>query len=603
MPATASKDGRWTRLLLPGGRYYLLALAFFVVVFGIIPFSLYAHSGEDWGFPFSELLSIAALGLALYIGFAVLIRLAAGLHARAASAAAIALFCLGVFLLLAHVYAPIQIGPLDGTEIESAEPILYSIVELALLAALILVFVQLRRGRGLSIAASFSVALVPVAIAYAGVLASVGPEGLESAEARPAQAVPAPTTSSSDIDGNIYHIVLDRMQTDAFLHALERASQGEDFQGFELFRNNVSNYISTVPSSASYFTGTLYKAGKFNDWGRAWQKSRGLLAALFERGYQTWMYSALPSWQSKYIDHYQYAVDVYEEESGFANAGLYDLLHIWLASLAPNLLTNEALPLAATLADPIFELATGRLRPLSGVEGLHQSAGVLMLRRLVREETLRASNGVYVYAHAQLPHGPHVLDRDCRYVGRPGKRAEPISPTAGYLVQAECALGLLASFLQELRRLGRYQTATIVIHGDTGDWIRLGKNTDRRGKILDYPQASLLSYVQALLMIKRPHAEGPFRILDTPTQLVDLFPTVLDILDLPPPYEFDGRSVYSIREDEPREAHVGFDPDDLTNGRDFVEVRIEDPSELLRSKLTVLGPATDPATWRAADKR
>lgn len=593
MPATASKDGRWTRLLSPGSRYYLLALSFFVVVFGIIPFSIYAHSGEDWGFPFSKLLSVAAFGLALFLGFAVLIRLVAALHARTASTAAIALFCLGVFLLLAHVYAPIQIAPLDGTEIESAEPTLYSIVELALLAALILVFVQLRRGRGLSIAASFSVALVAVAIAYGGVLASAYPEGLDSAEARPAQAVPAPTTSSSDIDGNIYHIVLDRMQTGAFLHALERASQAEDFQGFELFRNNVSNYISTVPSSASYFTGTLYKAGEFSDWGGAWQQNRGLLAALFERGYQTWMYSALPSWQSKYIDNYQYAVDIYEEESGFANVGLYDLLHIWLASLAPNLLTNEVLPLAATLADPIFELATGRLRPLSGVEGLHQSAGVLMLHRLVREETLRASNGVYVYAHAQLPHGPHVLDRDCRYVGRPGRRAEPIGPKAGYLLQAECALDLVASFLQELRRLDRYQTATIVIHGDTGDWLRLGKTMSRRGKILDYPEANLLSYVQALLMIKRPHAEGPLRILDTPTQLVDLFPTILDILDLPPSYELDGRSVYSIRESERREARVGFDPEDLTNGRNFVEVRIEDQSDLPGSPLAVIGPVVE----------
>lgn len=592
MPATAPENRRWIWLLLPGSRYYLLALVFFVVVFGIIPFSIYAHSGDDWGFPFSELLSVAALGLALFIGFAVLIRLVAALHAHAASTAAIALFCLGVFLLLAHVYAPIQIAPLDGREIESAEPAIYSVVELALLAALILVFVQLRRRRGLSIAASFSVALILVAIAYAGVLASGDREGLEIAEA-PAQTVPTLTTTSSDIDGNIYHIVLDRMQTDAFLYALERASQAEDFQGFELFRKNVSNYISTVPSSASYFTGTLYKAGEFNDWGRAWQKSRGLLATLSERGYQTWMYSALRNWQNKYIDHYQYAVDIYEQESGFANAGLYDLLHIWLASLAPNLLTNEALPLAATLADPTFELVTGRLRPLSGQEGLHQAAGVLMLRRLVREESLRASDRVYVYAHVQLPHGPHVLDRDCRYVGPTGRRAEPIRAKTGYLLQAECALGLVASFLQELRRLGRYQMATIVIHGDTGDWIRLGKIMDRRGKILDYPEANLLSYVQAVLMIKRPHAEGPLRILDTPTQLVDLFPTVLDLLDLQPSYELDGRSVYSIRESERREARVGFDPEDLTNGRNFVEVRIEDQSDLPRSPLTIIGPVVE----------
>jgi hypothetical protein len=596
MPDTASRNGRWTRLLAPGGRYYLLALALFVVVFAIIPFSIYAHSGEDWGFPFSELLSVSALGLALFLVCAVLIRLVARLRPGAASTAAVTLFCLGVFLLLAHVYAPIQVEPLDGTGIESAEPTLYSIIELAFLVALVPVFVQLRRGRGLSVAAAFSVALVVVALGYAGALSGADRGEPAIVEAQSEPAAPMPTTGSSAIEGNVYQIVLDRMQTDAFLHAVKQTGRAEDFQGFELFRKNISNYISTIPSSASYFTGTLYKGGEFKDWGGAWQKGRGLLATLSDSGYQTWMYSAMRSWNNKYIDQYQYAVDIYEQESGFANAGMYDLLQIWLASLAPNPLTNEAMPLAATLADPIFELATGRMRPLSGLEGLHQVAGALLLRRLVGEETLRAPDGVYVYAHAELPHGPHVLDRDCRYVGRPGQRAEPLSPTAGYLLQAECAVDLVGSFLQELRRLDRYQNATIVIHGDTGDWMPLGK-TKRRGKILDYSQASLLSYVQALLMIKRPHAEGPLQALDTPTQLVDLFPTVVDVLDLPPPDEIDGESVYSIREGERRDVRIGFDPEDLTNGRNFVEVRIEDQMDLQNSELTVLGPATDPATW------
>ena len=586
------------RLRAPGSRYYLLALAPFVVVFAIIPFSIYAHSGEDWGFPFSGLLPISALGLALFVVCAVLIRLVAGWRAGAASTTAVVLFCVGVFLLLAHVYAPIQVGPLDGTAIRSAEPTLYSILELAFLAALVPLLVVLRRGRGVSVAAAFSAALVLVALGYAGALATVDREDPATADTGPRDALAMPAAGSSDIEGNVYHVVLDRMQTDAFLHALEQTGLADEFAGFELFRKNISNYIATVPSSASYFTGTLYKGGEFKDWGQAWRKSRGLLATLSDAGYETWMYSALRGWENQYVDRYQYGVDIYEQESGFANAGMYDLLQIWLASLAPNPLTNEAMPLAAALADPIFELATGRMRPLSGLEGLHQVAGVLTLRRLVREEPLRAPSGVYVYAHAALPHGPHVLDGGCQYVGHSGQRAQPISPTAGYLLQAECAVGLVASFLQELKRLDRYQTATIVIHGDTGDWMPLGETRSRRGKILNYSQASLLSYVQALFMIKRPYAEEPLRALDTPTQLVDLFPTVLDILNLPPPADVDGRSVYSIREDEGREVRIGFDPDDLTNGRNFIEVRIEDQSDVQSSALTVLGPATDPATWR-----
>ena len=184
------------------------------------------------------------------------------------------------------------------------------------------------------------------------------------------------------------------------------------------------------------------------------------------------------SWNNKYIDQYQYAVDIYEQESGFANAGMYDLLQIWLASLAPNPLTNEAMPLAAALADPIFELATGRMRPLSGLEGLHQVAGVLMLRRLVaRGDASRAGRRL------RLRPCPSCLTARTSWIGivgtsvEPAIAPEPISATAGYLLQAECALDLVASFLQELRRLDRYQDATIVIHGDTGDWMPLGQTT------------------------------------------------------------------------------------------------------------------------------
>ena len=102
----------------------------------------------------------------------------------------------------------------------------------------------------------------------------------------------------------------------------------------------------------------------------------------------------------------------------------------------------------------------------------------------------------------------------------------------------------------------------------------------------------LLKGVDAALMIKRPHAAGEFRILDTRTQLVDLFPTVMDILGLEPSYQPDGKSVYAIRPDEAREALFAFDPT-KKYGHGFVEVRVDDQTNLRRSPLTVIGPAVD----------
>ncbi|HSA81060.1 MAG TPA: hypothetical protein VLE23_09565, partial [Geminicoccaceae bacterium] len=155
---------RFRQELSPGPIYYCLALAFFVVVFGIIPFSIYAHSGEEWGFPYYQTLYISAIGMTLCLATFLLIRLIALAHVGTAVAIACALFCIGLFLLLAHVYAPIQIGPLDGSEIESDEPLRYTLVEISFLALALVVFFQLRRGRGLLVATMFSLALTLVGV-------------------------------------------------------------------------------------------------------------------------------------------------------------------------------------------------------------------------------------------------------------------------------------------------------------------------------------------------------------------------------------------------------------------------------------------------------
>ena len=590
----------------PGPVYYWLAFAFFVVVFGIIPLSIYAHSGDDWGFPYYQTLYISVLGLTVCLATFIGIRLIALVHVGTAAAVACALFCLGVFLLLAHVYAPIQIGPLDGSEIESEEPLRYTLVEIALLAVSLGAFFQLRRGRGLSIASLFSLALTLVGVGYVGALAFAEREALLATETPAAQEALTPTRGSSEIQGNVYHIVLDAMQTDAFVLALERAARAGSFEGFELFENNVSNYITTVPSSASYLSGSFYKGGDFDVWAREARSSRGLFAALSDRGYQVWMYAPFAYWQSRYIDHFRHNVGIYEEEIGLAPAGLYDLLHIWLASLAPNPLTDEALSDVEGLRDWLFELVTEKPRPLSIQQGLHPYSGAMMLRRLVREEELRAPDGEYVYAHAALPHAPWVFDRDCQYVGNPGAGRRDLGQRReAYLGQAECAVTLAAEFLESLKRLGRYDSSMVVVHADHGQRIRFADGA-RDSRTLDTPDATLLSSVNALLMIKRPHAKGPLEIKETPTQLVDLFPTILDILDLEAAHDPSGKSVYSIRDDEQREARFGFDPA-KKHGHNLVEVRIEDQKDLPNSKLTVLGPAISPATWRGqvdgADRR
>jgi hypothetical protein len=214
-----------------------------------------------------------------------------------------------------------------------------------------------------------------------------------------------------------------------------------------------------------------------------------------------------------------------------------------------------------------------------------------------REEALRGASGQYVYAHAALPHTPFVFDPDCRHVGQPNTRPQPL-PEDPYLQQARCTLRLVVGFLQELRERGRYDDATVIIHADTGLGLgKVGKSPPPPGRsTLGVPDGALLDGIEALLMIKRPHARAALQISEARTQLVDLFPTVLDILDLEPGYAVDGRSVYELPPDAPRDVRFGLDPS-KKYGHNFIEVRVEDPTDLERSRLTVVGPASDPRVW------
>lgn len=571
-----------------GRRYYLLASSPFVALFGLIPATLYAHSGEDWGFPASLLLALAALGLALYGVAALALRLLAAWRPRAAQISSIALFCLGLLALLAHVYAPIQTGALDGSALKSGEPLAYSLIELGLIALLLGVFVLLCRGRGLPVASLFAGLLLLVC---AGYLAAVGPlqaRGPGIAEVRAADL--------AEPEGNVYHIVLDMLDTGALLTVLDRLEAPPDLQGFDLFENNISNYINTIPSSASYLSGTFYHEGKLDDWVRAWRE-RGLFATMRERGYTITMYTPFPQWRDGTIHNFNSLYDVYEQTTGSSNARFYDFLQIWLASLAPNVLTNEALAAAGAFRKAAFTRLTS-VEPLSGADGVGQYASVLTLRQLRAKEENRPDRGQYIYAHALLPHGPEVIDAGCRYKGPPRSKRSPADIRADLLEQAECALGLVMAFLERLKELGRYDTATILLHADTGHWTSLHTgDTADLPMTVGRPNVYLASWARASLAIKRPHADHAPRVLDTPTQLVDLFPTLLDVLDIEPPYPMHGRSVYSPQAAEPREARFGFDPT-RAYGHDILEFRIDDPTNLATTDLTILGPAIDPGLWR-----
>jgi Sulfatase len=612
---------------------HLLLSVTFVAVFALIPFELYFTGREYWSFPQRSLFAIAGWGLAGYLAGCVLLHLVAA-YWRAGVAVGLArgLFCLGLFVLLADLYAPLQATPLDGSELRVTESGRSIAIEAALFLLAGALFVAMMRKRAArTIATVFSVLLLLTAAGYAVVIVLVGEETDDEVVA---EATRRPIT---DLGGNVYHIVLDAMQTDAFLLASEKNRLAQNFSGFTVYRNNMANYLATDLSLPSYFTGTFYHKGDLEEWKTSWP-NRSLFKRLSDENFRTWMYGPKKYWNNRHVDHFVLDLDVYEQEAGLLNGDLADFLQIWVARLAPNILASEALALSRDVRRRVREPSgpTGSEIPITTEDGTKPYAGVLMIRRAIRDEGTRSPRGEYVYVHTLLPHPPFVLDEGCRYDGEQDKTS-----TAAYLAQAECAAKLLVEFFDYLKRLGRYEAATIIVHGDHGaargffsepepgrpsaqqptggdavrfvadndgnpEWLaKAGLNGARWNKFKERvakKSRTLAARARALLMIKPPHAGGELTVSDEPSQLVDIFPTLLDLLGIDPPeHDLHGRSLVRAGETHGRDARFGIIREQYT--KEMIEVRMNNQLDFWSSDLTLIGPAAEPRLWREELRR
>ena len=127
--------------------------------------------------------------------------------------------------------------------------------------------------RGLAIAGVFVGSLWLVGFGY--LLASLWQAERPGAEALLAETNSRSLSSSGScgLKSNVYHIVLDGMATDAVLEVIDGNSWTEKFIGFDLFFNNIANYLITMNSMTSYLTGKFYHSGNLRNGGTPRQKA------------------------------------------------------------------------------------------------------------------------------------------------------------------------------------------------------------------------------------------------------------------------------------------------------------------------------------------
>ena len=105
---------------------------------------------------------------------------------------------------------------------------------------------------------------------------------------------------------------------------------------------------------------------------------------------------------------------------------------------------------------------------------------------------------------------------------------------------AYCADKVMGKLFDDLKAAGRWQSTLIVVTSDHGEALCDGpKEAPRRGHaLLPYDEQTRVP-----LLVKLPQGRFAGRLIDSSAELIDVVPTVLDALRLPPPPDLQGTSL------------------------------------------------------------
>ena len=173
-----------------------------------------------------------------------------------------------------------------------------------------------------------------------------------------------------------------------------------------------------------------------------------------------------------------------------------------------------------------YEDSTG---PTPGVESIHYRRSGDKTEAFAREWIAKhASEPFLFFFHIYEPH-------------RPYDPPEPFRTEYGVTYDAEVATAdsIIGTFFDDLKRLGVYDRAIVILTGDHGEG--LGDHGEEQHSILLYREA-----ISVPLMVKLPGAYGAGRRIATPVQLSDILPTVTAALGVPTPKGVSGSSLLSM---------------------------------------------------------
>lgn len=177
-----------------------------------------------------------------------------------------------------------------------------------------------------------------------------------------------------------------------------------------------------------------------------------------------------------------------------------------------------------------FDFFQGRMPPARGGAALDEAQrdgfeSLALAREWLRQQS---SPAWFLFMHLYEPHAPY----------QPRGDYPRLSAYDGEIAHADAIVG---SFLQDLRRNGLYDSATILLLSDHGEG--LGDHGEQEHGLFLYEESLRVPFI-----VKLPGGWNGGTRVSAVVQHVDVVPTVLDLVDAAVPADLPGRSLGPLLE-------------------------------------------------------
>ena len=325
--------------------------------------------------------------------------------------------------------------------------------------------------------------------------------------------LPAEIVTTGADRPNVYHLILDAFADDVFEASLPRGLAGGAFDGFVRFPRTEAAANATAVSLPTILTSRLPAGDLKATMQAALHGPDSLLTRLAGAGYQRVGFvprTIYADFASPFEHTLFHDENLTVRDAQGMQARIFRRL--WFFSVAPVFISQPLARKGVMGLDAEFLRSVKAQRASTSTQPVESR---LSFERAIDIEPRLPARGRYTLIHVLLPHSPYLVAGDCSF-GSDADRTD-------LRQQSECSLRLAARFVETLRRLGRYQEATILIHGDHGSVVEQPDGKSDRS-----------AEYRTLLLFKPAGASGPLRGSADQARLLDVAPTLLAALGLPP---------------------------------------------------------------------